>query len=620
MNFREFSTRNVVRNIRAYFAYLLSSTISAALLFSFTMLVLHPNLDVTIFPMYLQKAFNITTIIAYLFLCFFIFYSVSVFIKSRFKELGILYILGASDKQIKKMIAIENVLISSLSGISGVTLGLVFSKIFLVLSGKLLGYNALLFYFPVKAMAITFLAFVLMGILISIFTTFIIKEDEVLNLLKGTQKPKSEPKTSNIIAILCVVLLLGGYYFSITSTMNNIVYRIIPVTVVVIIATYLLFSQLSVFVIKILKKNREFYMNKTRVLWISTLLYRIKDNTRMFFLVTITSAMAFTSIGAVSAFWVNKEAEVDRNFPQAFFYASNKKDYKKLDFIEGSLKKEGYNYTKVQGQIKSIVSKKDTIPINIINESTYNMLNESLGQERIHIKSNESIAGSPLMINKRDNILVDNMDIKVVTKLKERVIPALYDDVYIVKDDIYKKINGSISLFSALNVKNYKDTLNICKSYKEKFGEDNHKENYIILMKADILESHKIGYGVVLFLAIFIGIIFFVTTGSFLYNKYYMDVKEDRVKYEQLNKIGLTFREIKKVSTIEIGVLFLFPYIVAVIHSSFALSALKNTFAMDVNIVAFFVMGSFLIIQIIYFFIIRGNYLLDIKKSLANRI
>ncbi|HGG0417755.1 ABC transporter permease [Clostridium botulinum] len=620
MNFREFSTRNVVRNIRAYFAYLLSSTISAALLFSFTMLVLHPNLDVTIFPMYLQKAFNITTIIAYLFLCFFIFYSVSVFIKSRFKELGILYILGASDKQIKKMIAIENVLISSLSGISGVTLGLVFSKIFLVLSGKLLGYNALLFYFPVKAMAITFLAFVLMGILISIFTTFIIKEDEVLNLLKGTQKPKSEPKTSNIIAILCVVLLLGGYYFSITSTMNNIVYRIIPVTVAVIIATYLLFSQLSVFVIKILKKNREFYMNKTRVLWISTLLYRIKDNTRMFFLVTITSAMAFTSIGAVSAFWVNKEAEVDRNFPQAFFYALNKKDYKKLDFIEGSLKKEGYNYTKVQGQIKSIVSKKDTIPINIINESTYNMLNESLGQERIHIKSNESIAGSPLMINKRDNILVDNMDIKVVTKLKERVIPALYDDVYIVKDDVYKKINGSISLFSALNVKNYKDTLNICKSYKEKFGEDNHKENYIILMKADILESHKIGYGVVLFLAIFIGIIFFVTTGSFLYNKYYMDVKEDRVKYEQLNKIGLTFREIKKVSTIEIGVLFLFPYIVAVIHSSFALSALKNTFAMDVNIVAFFVMGSFLIIQIIYFFIIRGNYLLDIKKSLANRI
>ncbi|KEJ03289.1 ABC transporter permease [Clostridium botulinum A2B3 87] len=620
MNFREFSTKNVVRNIRAYFAYLLSSTISAALLFSFTMLVLHPNLDVTTFPIYLQKAFNITTIIAYLFLCLFIFYSVSVFIKSRFKEFGILYILGSSDKQIKKMIAIENVLISSLSGIFGVILGLVFSKIFLILSGRLLGYNALRFYLPVKAIIITFLAFVLMGILISIFTTYMIKEDEVLNLLKGTQKPKSEPKTSNIIAILCVVLLLGGYYFSITSTMNNIAYRIIPVTVVVIIGTYLLFSQLSVFVIKILKKNREFYMNKTKVLWISTLLYRIKDNTRMFFLITITSAMAFTSIGAVSAFWINKEAEVDKNFPQAFFYASYKKNYNELDFIEGSLKKEGYNYTKVQGHIKSLVSKKNTIPINIINESTYNSIAESLGQEKIHIKSNEAIAGTPLMGNKRDNILVDNMDIKVITTLEERVIPALYDYVYIVKDDVYDKISGSTSSFCAFNVESYKDTLNICKNYEGKFGESNNKKDHIILMKANILESHKIGYGVIMFLTIFIGIIFFVTTGSFLYNKYYMDVQQDRMKYEQLNKIGITFKEIKKVSTIEIGVLFLFPYIVSVIHSLFALSALKNAFEMDVNLVAFFVMGSFFIIQIIYFLIIRGNYLLDIKKGLVNRI
>ncbi|MCS4478633.1 hypothetical protein JTT08_13270 [Clostridium botulinum] len=90
-------------------------------------------------------------------------------------------------------------------------------------------------------------------------------------------------------------------------------------------------------------------MNKTKVLWISTLLYRIKDNTRMFFLITITSAMAFTSIGAVSAFWINKEAEVDKNFPQAFFYASYKKDYNELDFIEGSLKKKVITIQKFKG-------------------------------------------------------------------------------------------------------------------------------------------------------------------------------------------------------------------------------------------------------------------------------
>lgn len=616
MDFRQFATRNVIRNIRAYFAYFLSSTISAALLFSFTMLILHPNLNIAVFPEYLQEGIRLTIMIAYFFLCFFVFYSVSVFLKSRFKEFGILYILGASDKQIKKMIGIENILISSVSGLSGVILGLVFSKIFLVASGKLLGYNALLFYFPLKAMIITLVAFVLMGILISIFVTSIIKEDEVLTLLKGTQKPKSEPKTSTILSLVCAGLLIVGYYFSITSTMDNIVYRIIPVTAVVVIATYLLFSQLSVFIIKRLKKNRKFYMNKTTVLWVSNLLYRIKDNTRMFFLITITSAVAFTSIGGVSAFWINKEGEVNNNFPQAFFYASDKEDYEKSGFIEDSLKKEKYNYTKVEGNIKTISHSKNTVEFNIIDESTYHRLAKSFGEKAIDFNSNEAIGGSTLISDKKGESLLYNMNIKVVSRLDERVIPALYNEVYILKDDEYKKMKGSTVSFCAFNVSNYKDTLDICKNYNEKFKQDKHNEDYVILMKADMLESHKIGYGVVMFLTIFIGLIFFVTTGSFLYNKYYMDVEEDKVKYRQLNKVGVTFKEIKRVSTIEIGVLFLLPYTVAVIHSFCALEALKNAFGMDVSTAAFLVMGSFFIIQTIYFLIIRGTYLGDIKRSL----
>jgi putative ABC transport system permease protein len=61
-----------------------------------------------------------------------------------------------------------------------------------------------------------------------------------------------------------------------------------------------------------------------------------------------------------------------------------------------------------------------------------------------------------------------------------------------------------------------------------------------------------------------------------------MDVIEDKKKYKQLNKIGLTYREIKKALNIEIGVLFLLPYIVAVVHFFFAISSLK--YAFDIKI------------------------------------
>lgn len=283
MNFKEFAIKNVHRNIKAYFAYFLSSSISAALLFSFTMIIFHPNFITVNLPQYLIKALNMTTVIAYLFLFFFVFYSVSVFLKSRYKEFGILYIIGSSKRQIQRMISIENIIISSLSAVVGIILGIVFSKILLAANGKLLGLNALVFYIPIKAMIITFNAFLILGIVNSIFCSFIIKEDMVLRLLKGTKKPKTEPKASTILAIICIVLLTIGYYLSITSSIKTIAYRIIPVTIMVVVATYLLFSQLSVFIIKLLKKNRNLYMKKTSVLWISNLLYRIKDNTRMFF-------------------------------------------------------------------------------------------------------------------------------------------------------------------------------------------------------------------------------------------------------------------------------------------------------------------------------------------------
>lgn len=97
-----------------------------------------------------------------------------------------------------------------------------------------------------------------------------------------------------------------------------------------------------------------------------------------------------------------------------------------------------------------------------------------------------------------------------------------------------------------------------------------------------------------------------------------MDCQEDKEKYMKLNKIGLTYKEIRKISTIEIGILFLAPYIIAVIHSTFALLAVRNTFNMEVASSAYIVMGSFFIVLIVYFLIIRRNYLKEIKEYLNN--
>lgn len=619
MNLREFAIKNVQRNAKAYFAYFLSSTISAALLFSFTMLILHPDFKVSSFPQHIKNTLYVTIVIAYLFICLFVFYSISVFLKSRYKEFGILYIIGSSKRLVQKMIRIENMLISSVAAIAGILLGLIFSKILFSASGKILGYNALKFYLPVKAMIITFSAFVMIGIVISTFCTFIIKEDKVLSLIKGTKRPRPEPKASVTLAIICIVLLAVGYFLSVTSSEKTITNRIIPVTAMVVAATYLLFSQLSVFIIKLLKRNRSLYMKKTTMLWVSNLLYRIKDNTRMFFIITITSTVALSAIGSVYAYWRDKEYQINRDFPQAFFvsntYESKDKVELKADFIENSLKAQGISYTKASDEMKFVIPDDDTDEVVIINEACYKKLASVLALNTISFNDHETIKYVSLSGDKRKNISLDDIKLEVAKKNDKGILPTIYRDVYVVKDEVYERIVGDKYYFATFDVDNYKDTLNICKNFYDNFG-DGDKFNSSFL-KADILESTKIAYGVLLFSAIFIGLIFFVTTGSFLYNKCYMNIIEDKNKYKQLNKIGLTFKEIKKILNIEIGVLFLLPYIVAVVHFVFAMSALKYSFDIEIVIPALLVVGIMLIAQIIYFFIVRKNYLLEMKKSLT---
>lgn len=630
MNFTQFGINNVKRNMKSYLGYFFSILISSALLFSFNMFINHPNLDTTGFDDYLIMEIKVTSLVAYVFLIFFVFYSVSVFLKSRYKEFGILFTIGMSKKQVTKLIFIENLVINSLASIIGVVVGLLFSKIVLISISILIGVEPLKFYIPAKSMLLTVLYFVSLAVLISLFTTFVIKEDKVLKLLKGTQTPKSEPKVSWLLAILCVILLVIGYYLAVTVTKVNLTGRIAPVTLMVIVGTYLFFSQLSVFLIKRIRNNEVFYKKNINMLWISNLYYKIKDNTRIFFLITITSAVAFTAIGAIYSFWKDITRQVELAYPQAIHYATlnNNLDIneqvdldkynQRINFIELELKKDNLGYSKIDGEIKTIYT--DNESVKVMKETKYIELANELGLPTININDNEAISLT-LLENKEksDNIEIDDERLKVVAQVEKSVMPAYYD-MYVVKDDFYNSLTDScvVDYFTAINTADYMNTLRIGKNFEDIFKDELLKESYKFLSKASVLEFGKFAYSTILFLAIFIGIIFFVTSSSFLYNKIYMDCIEDKKKYEKLNKIGLTYNEINKISTLEIGILFLIPYAVAVIHSSFALIALKKSFNMEVASSAFLVMGSFLIIQVIYFLFIRKNYLKEIRESLIN--
>src|SRR5690625_2542624 len=136
MTFRQLAFNNVLRNKRVYVAYFLSSLFTVMVFFTFANFAFHPVLSGEEMHSSVTQGMLVAGGIIYVFSFFFILYSMSSFLQSRKKEFGVFMIQGMSNRQIKWMVFLENMLIGFFATILGIGLGLVFSKAILLIDRK----------------------------------------------------------------------------------------------------------------------------------------------------------------------------------------------------------------------------------------------------------------------------------------------------------------------------------------------------------------------------------------------------------------------------------------------------------------------------------------------------
>ncbi|MEC2559495.1 ABC transporter permease, partial [Bacillus cereus] len=122
--------------------------------------------------------------------------------------------------------------------------------------------------------------------------------------------------------------------------------------------------------------------------------------------------------------------------------------------------------------------------------------------------------------------------------------------------------------------------------------------------------------GPILFVGFFIGIVFFVCAGSFLYFRLFSDLEDDVRLFEMIRKVGLTSRELSKVVTIRLALLFFVPIGVATLHGAVALTALGQMFEYSLFKENTVVLSIFIVIQVVYFLLIRSRYVKQLKERL----
>src|SRR5690625_448602 len=268
--------------------------------FTFANFAFHPALTGEEMNTNVTQGMLVAGGIIYVFSFFFILYSMSSFLQSRKKEFGVLIIQGMSNRQIRWMVFLENMLIGLFATLIGIALGLVFSKtILLIAENVLILDESLQFYFPIKAMTVTFISFIILFFSISIFVTFVLRTNKLVKLIKGDKIGKSEPKASIWLTIIAIILLGAGYAIALYVKGPAVVIALFPVAALVIVGTYFLFTQLNVFIVRKLKSSERLFWKKTNMLLFSDLSYRMKDNARAFFMVAIISTVAFSAIGTL---------------------------------------------------------------------------------------------------------------------------------------------------------------------------------------------------------------------------------------------------------------------------------------------------------------------------------
>ncbi|PGZ56370.1 ABC transporter permease [Bacillus anthracis] len=655
MTFWQFAFKNVSRNSKAYFAYFVSSAFSIMVFFSFTVYAYHPRLQIMNKLQEQDPLMNLAGMAQFvivLFSFFFLLYSIGTFLNVRKQQFGILTVLGISQKQLKRLLFTENMIIGILAIFVGIQGGLVFSNFFLLVTSKLTSAKGLYLYWPTEAIIVTTVTFIILFFIVSTFTPMFIRTRKTTQLIKGTKKGDKEKKTSiliSIFALICLALCyyIAGYpqgYITEKNVQNgSVLFIMLSILPLVVVGTYLFFSQTFLLFILILKRRRKFYMKQINMLWISDLTSRTRSNINVLFIVSMLSALAFTIIIGLFAANNNTKASVLERYPVPFTYTSEGDNYleqKHIATIETELTNSNFDYKKYKFTVlKDTASKED---IMLMKMSDYNAIAKQLKRPEITLDSTQVYIisrYSPELLNLVSNPFAKQNTITLGSNKKEFHIKGFinkgiepsfaFPHLVVVQDYVFNNMIPHIETTIIYNyfVENWENTIvptkNILRTISDdasdffkKTKEEHAQIPFHIHTATDELIYGKRNSIATFFIWTFLGFIFFIGAASVLYFRMYNDLTTERQKYITITKLGLTESEMFRSATIQLGILFFVPYIVAGVHTLFAVKFLQSMFSFSLLKETCIVLTFFGLIEITFFFLIRSLYINKLSQHI----
>ena len=660
----------IVKNRKLYFPYILTCICMIMMFYIIYYLGFSADFTSVRGGEMLQSFLSLGVFVIAIFSLIFLYYTNSFLIRRRQKEFGLYNILGMGKRNLVKILVWENVLTAVLSIVSGLLLGILFSKLAELAAIRILGgetgFAIRVEPQPIIVTAVLFLGIFLLIMLRMIFYIFRLRPVEMLKSENVGEKP---PKANWILAIIGAALLAGAYYLAVAviDPMSAML-MFFNAVVMVIIATYVLFISGSVALCKLLQKNKKYYYKTKHFVSLSSMVYRMKRNGAGLASICILSTMVLVTLSSTVCLYAQTEDGIQKRYPHDIMMEFTSDDYTETepykeivsevlseygeeaenveDFHmystagfqygdEFRLSMSGYSETGA-GDIESIRS------VYMISLEDYNRLtgeSREMADDELFLYSFKadydydtiSIAGfgtwnvellehQPFPVgraqaNAEGSYFIVVKDLSVIQQIEEYRNSLAEEDDSLIVTYIEESYGFDLSCDDEKQTEIYNTIL-------ERIGELISQENgvdyphYYIDSKAGGRADYIAINGGLFFLGVLLGAVFLFGTVLIMYYKQISEGYEDQDRFDILMKVGMTQKEVKQSINSQVLTVFFLPLITAGIHLAFAypliskilllMSAVEESLLILVTICCYLVFALFYVI--VYIITSKGYY------------
>ena len=609
------------KNSKLYLPYTLACIGMTAMFYILMHLAYSPALELLSSSGEVSTILRLGSFVIGVFSLLFLFYTNSFLVRRRFKEFGLYNVLGMNKGNISRVLAWEALINALISLVGGLFLGIALSKLAeLGLVNIMGGDTDLDLRISVKALEFTVMFFCGIFLLIYLNSLIKIRRSSASELVKSENFGEKPPRANWLFGLAGIVILAAAYYIAVSiKTPLTALSLFFIAVIMVIVATYLIFIAGSVWICRLLQKNKRYYYKKNHFVSVSSMVYRMKRNGAGLASICILATMVLVMISSTTCLYFGAEDALRDRYPRDISISAS---YSGLDSMTDE------NISALRGEISAAVGGAETenildyrcaslvgslengildlseasiystamttydyvAEVYIVPLADYNAIagtNESLGSDEAMIYAyrmdyTDKTFAVDELVSFRVKKVLDSFPIADGSAMAS-IAPTVF---VIVPDfaDTVAKLGGAVSSSGdepASLSWNYafdtpvsdEEETAMCERIGERLSECSESGGYLYYSRESLAANRADFYGMfggLFFLGIMLSIAFICAAVLIIYYKQISEGYEDRRRFEIMQNVGMTKKEIRSSINSQLLTVFFLPLIFAGLHLGFA--------------------------------------------------